>query len=150
MTGTLAIFVGVSPKYGSLSTSGVERPQQRPGARPLDRQHRPVVAHLLDADVEPADQPLEVGEVRLGGREEELLGPVAQDDAVLDDEAAVVAPRRVLRVARLRTSRMSRTRTPARNRSASGPVIRYLYSGDESNRPALLRIAKYSNFSDIW
>ncbi len=45
---------------------------------------------------------------------------------------------------------MSRASTPARNRSASGPWIRYLYSGDESNSPALLRMAKYSNFSDIW
>ncbi len=40
--------------------------------------------------------------------------------------------------------------TPARKRSASGPAIRYLYSGEESNRPAALRMAKYSNFSDIW
>ena len=47
-------------------------------------------------------------------------------------------------------ARMSRARTPARNRSASGPWMRYFYSGDESNSPALLRIAKYSNFSDIW
>ena len=46
--------------------------------------------------------------------------------------------------------RMSRARTPARNRSASGPVIRYLYSGDESKTPAALRTAKYSNLSDIW
>jgi hypothetical protein len=29
-------------------------------------------------------------------------------------------------------------------------VTRYLYSGDESKMPAALRIAKYSNFSDIW
>ena len=46
--------------------------------------------------------------------------------------------------------RMSRARIPARNRSASGPVIRYLYSGDESKTPAALRTAKYSNLSDIW
>jgi hypothetical protein len=46
--------------------------------------------------------------------------------------------------------RMSRARTPARNASAPEPWIRYLYSGDESKRPALFRIAKYSNFSESW
>jgi hypothetical protein len=45
---------------------------------------------------------------------------------------------------------MSRVRTPARKRSASGPWIRYLYSGEESKMPALFRTAKYSNLSDIW
>ena len=52
-------------------------------------------------DVEPADQPLEVGEVRLGRGEQELVRRVAQDDAVLDDEAAIVAPDGVLGVTRL-------------------------------------------------
>jgi hypothetical protein len=45
---------------------------------------------------------------------------------------------------------VSRASTPARYCSASGPEKRYLYSGDVSNRPAALRIPKYSNYSDIW
>ena len=44
---------------------------------------------------------------------------------------------------------MSRAITPARNRSASRPAIRYLYSGDVSKMPALLRTAKYSCFADM-
>jgi hypothetical protein len=40
--------------------------------------------------------------------------------------------------------------TPPRKASASGPAIRYLNSGELSKRPALFRIAKYSNFSDSW
>ena len=47
-------------------------------------------------------------------------------------------------------ARMSRASMPARNVSASLPVIRYLYSGLESKTPAALRTAKYSNLSDIW
>ena len=77
---------------------------------------------VLDPDVEPADELLEVGQVRLGRGEHELVGPVAQDHPVLDDEAAVVAPDRVLGVTRRRSVRMSRARTPARKRSASGTV----------------------------
>jgi hypothetical protein len=45
---------------------------------------------------------------------------------------------------------MSRARTPERYPSASGPWIRYLKSGDVSKMPALLRTAKYSNFSAAW
>ena len=48
-----------------------------------------------------------------------------------------------------RHGRMSRVITPARNRSASRPAIRYLYSGDVSKKPALLRTAKYSCFGDM-
>ncbi len=44
---------------------------------------------------------------------------------------------------------MSRVRTPARNRSASLPRIQYLYSGEVSKKPALLRIAKYSCLADM-
>ena len=54
--------------------------------------------HVLDLDVETADEALEVGEVRLGGGEEVLVLGEPDDDAVLDDEAAVVAPERVLRL----------------------------------------------------
>ena len=58
------------------------------------------VRHVLDPDVETADETLEVGEVRLGRGQDELVVGEPQDDAVLDDEAAIVAPGRVLRVAR--------------------------------------------------
>ena len=47
-------------------------------------------------------------------------------------------------------ARMSRASIPARNRSASRPAIRYLYSGDVSKMPAALRTAKYSNLSETW
>ena len=43
---------------------------------------------------------------------------------------------------------MSRVITPPRNFSASRPTIRYLYSGEVSKKPALLRTAKYSCFAD--
>ena len=56
-------------------------------------------ADVLDRDVVPADPVLEVGEVRLGAGEEVLVLAGVQDDAVLDDEAAIVEPARVLRVA---------------------------------------------------
>ena len=46
--------------------------------------------------VETAPEVLEPGEVRLGGRQQEVVGGRPEDDAVLDDEAAVVAPERVL------------------------------------------------------
>ena len=39
---------------------------------------------------------------------------------------------------------MSRASTPPRKRSASRPVIRYLYSGEESKTPTALRTPKYS------
>ena len=46
--------------------------------------------------------------------------------------------------------RMSRASMPDRKRSASRPAMRYLYSGEVSKMPALLRTAKYSNLSDAW
>ena len=58
------------------------------------------MADLLDRDLVAPDEVLEVGKVGLRRRQQELVGSRSQDDAVLDDEAAVVAPRRVLRVAR--------------------------------------------------
>ena len=91
----------------------------------------------------------EVGEVRFGAGQQELVLAGAQDDAVLDDEAAVVEPAGVLGVAR-------RTGTDVAGEHAGQellgilPVIRYLNSGLESKMPAALRTAKYSNLSDIW
>ena len=41
---------------------------------------------------------------------------------------------------------MSRVITPASSASASRPRIQYLYSGEVSKKPALLRTAKYSCF----
>ena len=115
---------------------------------PWNDEDSPRVRHVLDVHVQAAREPLEVGEVRLGGGEREFLSPRMRTPSSID-ESAVVAPERVLRLpdAHLRVSRAS---TPARNRCASGPVKRYLYSGDVSKIPAPLRTAKYSNFSDIW
>ena len=45
-----------------------------------------------------------------------------------------------------RQVRMSRTSAPDSSRSASGPVMRYLYSGEVSKTPTALRTAKYSCF----
>ena len=150
ITGTLAIFACVSPKYGSSATAGARARQQVARARALDGEDAPVVGDVLDLDVEPADELLEVGEVRLGRGQQELLRPEAEDDAVLDDEAAVVAPGRVLGVPDSAGPDVAGEHAGRGTRSASGPWIRYLYSGDESKMPAALRIAKYSNFSDIW
>jgi hypothetical protein len=51
---------------------------------------------------------LEVGQVRLRRREQIFLLGVAQDDAVLDHEATVVAPGGVLRVAGLASPDVAR------------------------------------------
>ena len=67
-------------------------------SRPLHRQHCVVVTDVLDLDVEVADEVAEMGQVGLSRSEEELIGAKAQDHPVLVDEAAVVAPDRVLGV----------------------------------------------------
>ena len=69
-------------------------------ARALEGERPDVVAHLLDRDVVAADAVLEIGEVRLGAREEVLVLGGVQDDPVLDDEAAIVEPAGVLGLAR--------------------------------------------------
>ena len=45
-----------------------------------------------------------------------------------------------------RQVRMSRVNTPASSASASRPRIQYLYRGEVSKSPTLLRTAKYSCF----
>ena len=72
-----------------------------------------------------ADPVGEVGEVRLGAGEEVLVAARVEDDPVLDDEAAIVEPAGVLRVARLAGPDVA-GKDAARNASASLPVIRYL------------------------
>jgi hypothetical protein len=67
----------------------------------LERERPDVVADLLDPDVVAADAILEIGEVRLGAGQQELVLAESEDHAVLDDEAAVVEPAGVLGVARL-------------------------------------------------
>ena len=44
---------------------------------------------------------------------------------------------------------MSRVITPREEPLGVRPVIRYLYSGEVSKKPALLRTAKYSCFGDM-
>ena len=88
-------------EVGQLGDATGDRRQEVTRTRTLDRQHGPVVGDVLDGDVEAADEPFEVRKVRFRGREQVLVASVAQDDAILDDVAAVVAPGGVLRVARL-------------------------------------------------
>ena len=91
----------VRPKNGIVRHARDERREQlaRPGS--LDGEDAVVVADLLDRDVVAApDEVLEVGEVGFRGGQQELVGGGAQDDPVLDHEAAVVAPGRVLGIAR--------------------------------------------------
>ncbi len=64
--------------------------------RPLDRQNAVVVGLVLDRHRQPADQIEEVGEVRLGRGEEEVVVAVTEDHAILEHEPAFVAPQRVL------------------------------------------------------
>ena len=90
-----------APKNGIVATPGTSAREQVARARALDGEDAVVVADLLDRDLVSApDEVLELGEVRFGGGQQELVGGRPQDDAVLDDEAAVVAPGRVLGVAR--------------------------------------------------
>ena len=100
-------------------------------------------------DVEPAHEVGEVAEVGLGGGEQELVVGVPEDDAVLEDEARGRRTRRCTAPGPGGTCRTSRASTPARNRSASRPAIRYLYSGEVSKKPAALRTAKYSCLADM-
>ena len=137
-------------EVAELLDAAVEPRQHAQRPRALDREDGPVVGDVLDRDlVAGPDEVGEPGEVGLGGREDELVVGVPEQDAVLDDEPAVVAPDRVLRLARLEV-RGSRASTPARYASAPGPENRYLNSGEVSKIPAALRTATYSNFSDSW
>ncbi len=67
-------------------------------ARPLDRERADVLADLLDRDGHAPDPVGEVGEVRLGRGQQVLVLARVEDDPVLDDEAAIVEPDRVLRL----------------------------------------------------
>ena len=68
------------------------------GAGTLDRQRSELVADVLELDLVVADAVLEVGKVGFCRRQHELVGAVAEHDAVLVDETALVAPDRVLRL----------------------------------------------------
>ena len=83
-----------------VATAGTRLREQVARARALDGEDADLVADLLDGDPVAPDEVLEPGQVRLGGGQQELVVARPQDDAVLDDEAAVVAPGRVLGVAR--------------------------------------------------
>ena len=103
-----------------------ERREQLARPRSLDGEDAVLVADLLDGDlVAAADEVLEIGEVRFRGGQQELVGGRSQDDAVLDHEAAVVAPGRVLRVPGGAAPDVA-GEDPDRNFSASRPWIRYL------------------------
>ena len=82
------------------SICGTSSLEQVATARALEGERPDVVADLLDRHVEAADAVREVGEVGLGAGQQVLVLGRVQDDPVLDDEAAVVEPARVLGVAR--------------------------------------------------
>ena len=75
-----------------------ERGQQISRARALEGERPDLVADLLEPDVEAPDPVGEVREVGLGARQEVLVRPWMQDDAVLEDETALVEPARVVGV----------------------------------------------------
>ena len=79
-----------------------ERLQDLRGLRPLQREQRDVVAHVLDARLEPVEVLADVREVLRGVRRvhdhHEVVGE-AVDEAVVLERAAVVEDRRVVRLA---------------------------------------------------
>ncbi len=77
---------------------GGETSQHGARSRPLDRKDPPILGYVFDLDRLVADQPAQIGEVGPGGGEHELVGRQPQHHPVLDDEPAVVAPHRVLRL----------------------------------------------------
>ena len=91
--------VGVVEVAQLLDARGELR-EDLPRARSLHGQHAVVVGDVLDRDVEPPGEVAEVADVRLRRGEQELVLRVPEDHAVLEDEPAVVAPDRVLRLAR--------------------------------------------------
>ncbi len=74
-----------------------QRLEGRAGPLALDGQYAEVRRDLVHGHLERADVLQQEGQVRLGGREQEVVGRVPEHHAVLEDEAAVVAPHRVLR-----------------------------------------------------
>jgi hypothetical protein len=100
----------------------------------LERERADVVADLLDRHVVAADPVVEPGEVRFRAREEVLVLRGVEDDPVLDDEAAVVEPARVLGLT-------GRALADVTGQDAAEECLRVL---------AALRTAKYSSLSDIW
>ena len=109
----------------------------------------PVLGDVLDGDVERAGEALEVGEVRLGRGEG---GTRARRRGGGRRPRSRTRGRRTRACSGLARRRASACRAPGRRRgSTPRPAAEaVLYSGEVSKRPAALRIAKYSNFSDIW
>ena len=109
----VAAVAGPRDRHGRARDGALGEPEERDGrhlgdepgeqvarARALDGEHAEFVGDLLDRHALAPDEVLEPGEIRFGGGQQELVGGRPEDDAVLDDEAAVVAPGRVLGVAR--------------------------------------------------
>ncbi len=86
------------PEIGEVLRLGRDGGQQVTRVWPLHGQHAPLLGHVLDRRVQAAHEPLEIGEIRLRGGEQVLVLGDVEQHAVLDDEAAVVAPQRVLRM----------------------------------------------------
>src|SRR5262245_42723098 len=77
-----------------------ECPEGDPGPGALNSEHAVVVGDVLDLDVVPDRQVAQIPEVRPRGGQEELIVGVAEEHAILQHEAALVAPHAVLRVPR--------------------------------------------------
>ena len=93
------ISAATRPKYGRRSTCGTSRASRSRDRGPCTASAPSSSLTVLDAHVQPPDAVGEPGEVGLGAGQQVLIGPRVQDDPVLDDEAALVEPARVLRAA---------------------------------------------------
>ena len=84
-----------------MAASGMSRETRSRDRGPWIGEGAEIGAHFLDRDVLAApDEVPEVGEVRLRARQQELVLGRAEDDPVLDHEAALVQPDGVLGIAR--------------------------------------------------
>ena len=74
--------------------------EDRPRGRPLDREDAVPLGDVLDLDVATVQQAGEIRKVRLGRRQQVVVRGMPEHDAVLDNEAPIVTPDRVLAVTR--------------------------------------------------
>ena len=125
---------GSSPKNGSASASGISAASTVARARALDGEDAVVVGDVLELDAQPAAQVAEPAEVRARRGQQEVVSECRNTTP-----SSITKPRSshhsVYCAWPGRQRRMSRTSTPARNRSASGPWMRYLNRGEVSKTP---------------
>ena len=145
-TGTPAIVPLVTRKYFSAIDVGVGRP--RAAAAPTSAPAAPAPRRSSEMSSMPTSQAggvlPEPAQARIGRGPAERLLRQPRHRPVVDDLAVLVAPRRVEDLADAPSSTTSRVIRRSTRRAASGPVIRYLKSGETSISAAALRIALYS------